>query len=272
MATTINELFNSQSSTTGNVNATCEILYMIQDAADKDEAITILVATAPSSQTVDGETLPLQELDVDPRGGDNWLATATYARVAPDPGRNKETGESYYNFEVSTETAHITHSIDTPQTLGTAPDEKGAINVSGQGPNRRIEGTDILVPTHVFSETHYLSDATVSTAYRKIIAFLTGKYNDAVFRDFAIGEVLFLGASGTKRGSGNWEITYRFGVRENDAAFSVTGVAGTVAKKGWEYAWVRTARETSGSDQVFNNLGAYIEQIYEEGDFSTLGI
>lgn len=81
-----------------------------------------------------------------------------------------------------------------------------------------------------------------------------------------------MGASGTKRGAGNWEVTYRFGVRPNDAAFSVTGVPGSVAKRGWDYAWILAEKQSSASGITFDTTGAYIEEVYADGDFSTLGI
>ncbi|MCK4343502.1 MAG: hypothetical protein KAY37_17450 [Phycisphaerae bacterium] len=77
-------------------------------------------------------------------------------------------------------------------------------------PHYSVEGVDIAVPVYHFSETHYLPDAIVSPAYRGTLFSLTGKVNGGAFKGFAAGECLFLGAAGAKRGSGDWEITFRF--------------------------------------------------------------
>jgi len=268
---TIEELFDSQDAGTGVSNASVEIKYLIKEASAFSDAITILVATAPASQVINGETILLQSIGTSPLGCDNWSAEANYSREAGP--REKTAGESYFNFEVGTENQHITHSLSTPHTLGTAPAQDGAIRVSGSGAAKKIEGTDIPFPVSSFSETHYLASGTVTTAYKKIVAGLTTQTNAAIFRDYAIGEVLFAGATGTQRGNDVWEVTYKFLVKNNEAAFGVTGVAGTVAKEGWEFAWVLSRKETSaGAGIIMNSVGAYIEQIFESGDFTTLGI
>ena len=80
MATTITELFNSQDASTGVANATVEIKYLIQEASAFSDAITILVATAPASQVINGETILLQAISVEPMECENWNATASYSR------------------------------------------------------------------------------------------------------------------------------------------------------------------------------------------------
>ena len=63
-----------------------------------------------------------------------------------------------------------------------------------------VEGVDIAIPVYNFSETHYKSAASVSTSYRLALFRVTGTVNSSSFRGFAAGEVLFLGASGSRRG------------------------------------------------------------------------
>ena len=99
---------------------------------------------------------------------------------------------------------------------------------------------DITVPVYNFSETHYLADAAVTGSYKSTLRSLTGRVNNASFKGFAAGEVLFLGASGSKRGDDDWEITFRFAASENRSSITVGDITG-VAKKGWEYMWVRYA-------------------------------
>jgi hypothetical protein len=53
------------------------------------------------------------------------------------------------------------------------------------------------------------------------------------------GECPFIGAAGTKRGSGGWEIAYRFADRPNVTGLGVGDITG-IAKKDL-HLWVRTA-------------------------------
>lgn len=84
-----------------------------------------------------------------------------------------------------------------------------------------VEGVDITVPVYQFAETHYLADAVVTLAYKLKLFALAGRINNSAFEGFAAGECLFLGAAGTKRGSGDWEIGYRFASSPNGTAFAV---------------------------------------------------
>jgi hypothetical protein len=88
----------------------------------------------------------------------------------------------------------------------------------------RVEGTDITVPVFNFTETHYILNELVTPAYKLTLFNLTGKVNGGVFKGFAKGEVLFLGASGSKRGLDDWEITYRFAASPNVASLSLGGI------------------------------------------------
>ena len=94
----------------------------------------------------------------------------------------------------------------------TAPDFGGAIGVDNDG---NVNGVDITMPVMHFSETHFFKASCVTTTFKKRLAGLTGTINKSAFRGFQAGEVLFLGAAGTRRGTDSedeWEITYRFAV------------------------------------------------------------
>ena len=47
-----------------------------------------------------------------------------------------------------------------------------------------------------------------------------------------------------------------------------------ISKKGWEYLWVRygDAEDTAAKAIVKKPMAAYVEKVYEDGDFSSLGI
>jgi hypothetical protein len=150
-----------------------------------------------------------------------------------------------------------------------APDFFGAIGVTDD----RVEGTDITVPVFNFTETHYIEKALVTGAYKLALFNLTGKVNGSGFKGFAKGEVLFLGASGSKRGLDDWEITFRFAASPNVAGISLGDIAG-VSKEGWQYLWVRFIDDEDATAKALikRPVAAYVEQVYPYGDFSNLGI
>ncbi len=99
------------------------------------------------------------------------------------------------------------------------------------------------------------------------------RVNSGPFRGFAAGEVLFLGASGTKRGGGDWEITFRFAASRNRTNLTIGDITG-ISKKGWEYLWVRyaDAEDANAKALIKKPVAVYVEKVYEEGDFGALGI
>ncbi|MBN4052529.1 hypothetical protein JYT82_00275 [bacterium AH-315-K20] len=102
---------------------------------------------------------------------------------------------------------------------------------------------------------------------------LTGKVNNGVFRGFAAGECLFLGASGSKRSDSDWEISFRFAASPNATNLTVGDITG-IAKKGWEYLWVRYADAVDDTAKalVKKPSAAHVEQVYDSGNFAALGI
>ena len=109
--------------------------------------------------------------------------------------------------------------------------------------------------------------------YKLTLFGLTGKVNNAAFRGFAAGEVLFLGAQGSKTGTGDWSISYRFAASPNVANLTVGDITVT-EKRGWDYLWVSYAdsKDDTAKRLVKKPVAAYVEQVYGYADFSLLGI
>jgi hypothetical protein len=197
-------------------------------------------------------------------GNGVWEGTAHYV---------KWKSESQYSFDTGGGTQHVTQSIANVGKYAaggfTAPDFFGAIGVTDD----RVEGTDITVPVFNFTETHYIDKLLVTGAYKLALFSLTGKVNGAGFKGYAKGEVLFLGASGSKRGLDDWEITFRFAASPNVAGLSLGSITG-IAKEGWQYLWVRYIddEDSIAKAMIKRPVAAYVEQVYSYGDFSNLGI
>jgi len=139
-----------------------------------------------------------------------------------------------------------------------------------------VNGIDITMPVMNFSETHYFRASKVSTAYKKRLAELTGTVNDGKFKGYDPGEVLFLGASGTRQGKhsdDDWEITFRFAVSPNRKNLKVGDLI-VKEKLGWDYLWVRYADDISKDRKslVKKPEAAYVERVYQAADFGGLGI
>jgi len=118
---------------------------------------------------------------------------------------------------------------------------------------------------------HIIADAKVTSAYKGRLVALTGNTNSATWGDFEIGEVLFLGASGSKRGKGDWEITFNFAASPNMTDLSVGDITG-IAKKGWEYLWIEydESDDQAAMHVVKRPFAVHVERVYPEDDFAKL--
>ena len=264
------EKFESRRSTKANQasQSSAELGYIVRGTADDLAARTAAQAASPATY----DTLPRQTIQIEPIGPQLWDVTVRYSQNASTG--TSTPSESSFTFETGGGTQHITQSLQTvqrrPAPGTTAPDFGGAIGVTADG----VEGVDITVPVYQFSETHYFTDAQVTASYKGAIFSCTGKTNAGSFRGFAAGEVLFLGARGSKRGvNGDWEITYSFAASPNVVNGTIGGFTG-INKDGWDYLWfLFEDKEDPNAEKVVRRpRAAYVEQIYRRGNFSGLGI
>jgi len=270
MAIEVFEKFESQYTSAG-VDPAQERHYSVLGTNDELSARLAVQAASPIAVDLylDGTVLVWrQSIDMEPVGETHWLGVVRYSTVRP-------TNESTFSFDTGGGTAHITQSLSTIATHANptqwliAPDFKGAIGATADS----VEGTDIVVPLYQFAETHYLPATFVTPAYKASLFWLTGKVNSAGFKGFSAGEVLFLGASGSMRGGGDWEISYRFAASPNVTGLAVGPITG-IAKEGWDYLWVRylDAEDAVAKALVKVPAAAYVERVYARADLNDLGI
>lgn len=245
-----------------------ELVYDIDHNTDPADALTLLQATAPATV---GD-MSRQVTEVEPTEDDSrWVGRATY-------GLDPTDGDTTFNFDTGGGTSHITNSrstISKTAAVGTAPDHKGAIGVTGIN---SVAGVDIVTPKFDFALTVFKD--SVTTAYLGNVYDLTGKTNNAqvvltingATLTFEIGELLFRGASGGKTlGKGQWENTYRFTAIPNATNIPV-GAITVPAKKGHEYLWVQYRPAEDGPSKTAGPVpfAAYVEQVYLSGNFALL--
>jgi len=262
------EHFESRRISTGT-NPSAELRYTIYGTDDDVAARQALADAAPAMYDPWGSGLiflPRNEVAVEPLGPQEWSGRVSY-------GLLPQTEDAVFNFDTGGGTQHITHSLATVASYAPpgkrAPDFKNLIGVTPDA----VEGVEITVPVYQFSETHYLPNQVVTPTYRATLFALTGKVNNATFRGLAAGECLFLGAAGTRRGQGDWEIMFRFAGSPNAENLRIGDITG-INKKGWEYLWVRYADSVDEDAKalVKKPVAVYVEKVYEEADFSELGI
>jgi hypothetical protein len=246
-----------------------ELTYIVRGTDSDATARSQVLSASPATH----EGLKRDDAEVEEIAPNIWLGAVRYTK--PTGGATADPGESSFTFETRGGTQHITQSLQTVASYaasGTAANYEGAIGVTESG----VDGVDITVPVYSFSETHWLSPSTVTTAYKGTLFSLTGCVNTNAFRGLDPGECLFLGAAGSRRGTSSddlWEVTYAFAGSPNVSGLTIGSIPG-VFKAGWDYLWVRyqEAEDTAAKMLVRKPIAAYVERVYRQASFAGLGI
>jgi hypothetical protein len=252
--------------TTG-ASPSARLRYTVKDATDESDALAAVATAAPS--TYNG--MPRSSRSCETIDASTFVVTVTY-----QPNRFESAAGASPRFEFDTTggseqmfLALSTIASYAAPGAGTAPDMKGGINVTSDGP----QGISRPVPVYNFSETHTIAAASFTSAYKATIFSLTGKVNNATFKGFAAGEVLFLGARGASNANGDYEITFSFSALPNVSGATFGPFTG-VTKKGWDYLWVHSVEEedTTAKRVVKRPQHAYVVQVFPYANLSSLGI
>lgn len=266
MSINVREKWESRQTREGK-DPSIELTYLI-DGTDDDIAAKLAFA-AGLPTTYDGLFLSGIE-DLHRIGQNEWLGVARYGYAHI---RTLAVGESEYSFDTTGGTAHITQSLRTMSSHAapgeTAPDFKGALNVTRDS----VEGVDTTVPSGAFSERHVLSATAVTQGYKNLLMAMTGKMNLDYFRGHAPGEVAFLGARGSQRGSEDWDMSFQFHAIPNVYGLSIGDITG-IAKRGHDYLWVYyvESEDATAKRAVKKPIAAYVEELCEQWPFALLGI
>lgn len=239
-------------------------------SSDEDDARDQLLAFVPT--TLDGLPRLDNECEVEEIEDMNgtFYGTAVWGNAQ---GFEFQPPDSFeLSFDVDTETAHVTHSLETvasfPGGIGTDPDFKQAINVTPEG---EVEGADIVVPHLGYQFTLTVDDADMSNAYVLLLSDIVGTVNDATFHGFATGELLLMRACGQRRQDGNWNLTFGYSVSRNKTGMTIGDVTG-VDKEGWDFLWVRYKYASDLTNAVLMKIPAYVyvEKVYERTDHNDI--
>ena len=264
---TVEEQFYNRTETDSE---SADVPYIVFDAVDEAAVFTAIDAAVPSTV----RNLYLDTVEITERlDTDKWRAVVKYSSR-----EWTESPDSKFSFDTSGGSQHITTSKSTVNRYGPLKADLGEL-IGYDAESRSVQGTDIVVPVYNFAETHFFSNAAVTSAYKQTIFGLTGKVNNASFKGFSAGEVLFLGASGSRQGDDSndkWEISFRFGASQNATGLVVGSITG-IDKWGWEYMWIDYRDETVTNDAgkemwVKVPKAVYIEQVYDTGNFADLDI
>ena len=226
--------------------------------------------------------LPLTDVQYETnrdRDPEIYFLTAIYSDESSgggSPPSLKDPGTQEFAFDIAPENEHFRFAIEETGGMGPAgdfrPDFNLAINVTEDG---SIEGVQMPSSSQIFTIKFTQAAGWFDATKRNLIGRTRGHTNSTAMTiggvTYAIGEVRFLGASGRIAAAGNSDVEFRFGVRENRAGITVTGLSGSVSKPGWQYMWVYYAKGVDSNGKASNIAkGAYVYRLVPESDLNAL--
>jgi len=274
MSFSISESFESRDVITGTTTASTEQIFLVTadlgDSVDENAVKDFLLGGAIPS-FFDG--LPLVEVRVDNRiNAITYKATVRYEGESTDLEEEEEEEEepTVTTFNTLGGTSHITEGREVVSSGGDVSEQLGAaINWDGD----KVQGINITTPVLGTSITAVLPDEQVTADFKNNLHELTGTINIDPFRTFGFHEVLFLGATGSQQEEGgDWDITYNFSSRRSEVDIKVGDFVAN--KRGWDYLSIiyEKVEDTDAKAIVAKVKSFTVLRVYEESDFSTLGI
>lgn len=265
---------------------TAERSYIITGEASGSAAKAALLAEAPTSYL----GLPRRTQDVsveeqeseDDSGNSDYLGRVPYGSGGGGSTADLEVGDTRITISTLGGSVHITQSLNTEHTFGDAEDHEGAIGVDSEG---GVAGADIATGGLDFTITKIVSSNSLTVSYLSNVLSLTTPNphtNNATFShtdtdgraiSLAVGECLFMGMTNTPRGNGEDELRFNFKGSAN-LTDALPNTPWTIAKDGWEHLWLSYARaeDAAAKKLVTKPVSAYVEKVYESGNFGLLSL
>jgi hypothetical protein len=237
--------------------------------------VNLVAPTSITDPVFPTVTLWREEVDWDQKGKELWEFRVNYVSPEAYDRRQKPVSGDYtFSFSTTGGTARITTAKaevnryeHDPQDL--APDSKKVLGAPGSSDI----GLDIVVPALKFTVEYTHPQATITNSMVITWENMTGTVNDDTFWSRAAGEVLYLGAEGREGTKSDPLVAHNFLRMPNISGLSLGEISG-IAKKGHEYLWVRFQEQETptGLATVKIPRYAYVMRIYDEVDFSAIGI
>jgi hypothetical protein len=292
MSMTVAEAYNGARLTKG-ANPSGEIRYFVfgvdSTTSGFSEASIIAEVATEAPSNFDG--IPRTDISVEQVADEVWQATVTYGKRG-GATRQAVAGQSFsWSFNTTGQTQTVQMALTQTATsliTGANPPENigNQIAVDQDGVP---QGVDIVAPKLEFSETHTIAASVVETTTGGIgswvrgLSAATGKVNSDTFRGFSPGEVLFLGASGSRQGD-VYEITFQFACSPNIAALPLktydasgqieagSGAGTTIAKGGHEYVWFLFQKSEDATTKLVTPISSsvFVATVYESTTFASV--
>lgn len=229
-----------------------------------------------------------RNIDCAPLAGGVWEVSVEYGtgefpsnedRGSSAPGRDvtgpasgDEPLESSFAFQIEAPKFKITQSLETISSTGrnasTPKDYKGAIAPDKDG---KVQGAEVP-PTPSSTWTRTVSGLVVTMNFYRQLVNRAGRTNQFTWYGFLPRELLYMGCDGQFKAGEGWTLTHKFGVELTRNDIVICDGLTVDQKRGFEYLWIDYHEIEDGGGTVTVPKAAYVEKVFEDTDFTFLGL
>lgn len=263
--------------------------YVVLGTSNEMEAVGVATSTASPVVTFGYQdsvvVLVRSSATAKPTSYSTWEVDVEWSEESSEKSKQRPEGQPLENmvkwsFDTTGQTQRITvakKEVARGQRSSSypAPEMYGAIGWDGQ----QLQGVDVVIPSLKITATVPYKPSEVTKEWIANLARATGKTNKKKWQGFDIGELLYIGSTGTKEvplalgiaQQKPFDVVHSFEASENQKPYTVGPITIEEGKKGWEYAWLRFEQVDDANTIVFPKpVHAYIDQMYDEFDFKDL--
>ena len=280
MTVEIREIFNGRVETLDEDSPSAEVIYDVIGVVDEDQVQSEIISGVSLVYSLPepyGE-LTKRKIEIgERRTPDTWRVKVTYERAA-------STALTVLpSFDVTTSSTHVDMSIMTvgafgPKADGTKLNKSNPIDTDGS----TIRGADVLSSVYTKKVTQTFPAGFVTQEYEAQLVRFINCVNSKVFKGFAAGTVLFNGASGAMKDTGEYEIVFSFAIKPplpagglmvGDILVGFYGIAGPIgAALAYDVVWPEYATRMVGTKLTKVPVAVYVDRIYNLADLNLLGL
>lgn len=197
-----------------------------------------------------------------------WKFTVQYDwSYAHSSSDGIDTDREIISYDFGSQTMNAKLCLDIVHTYGNCPDHGYLVNVQ----DGETQGLEIYTPYSTMTIQKYFRKTHFNSVIRDKIIYRVTRVNDATFKGFPSGEVLFLGASISDMQENNKyvSINFNFLLSPNETGMNLGPYTSNVDKEGHQAIWPHV-RKDDKNNRVID--GIYVGKFYKKADFTEMGL
>ena len=270
--------------------------YLLVDYVDSQAALAALTSFIPLSIVVGNYLCVLPEYQITPvlddpertvfKGVVTWNSPDSDSGGGEDPQEPEDDTSFSFSFASMEDVKLYSDDQKTYGPDSNVPATNKEDGINRQHPDAMPEGMAINKAIVTITAKTVISGSVATNQWFKDRLDQVWTLNNSTWRSLPPRSVAFTGMQGDRRSDGNWNITYNFEYRPDNAGYAWKTkdkdgnpqTINTPATRGWDYVWAAWDKFTVDDSEAEKKTQRVIkavhivEDVYPTSDFYALGM